>query len=286
VSAALSLPDAVLVGGTAAVVLVRAAVAGTEARVRAPGWPLWRSGPAAALLVLHDVLVGASAVAMFAGAARGLCHVFEVETRLAAGLVALAAIVALMVSTAWLHRRRGIGFRSVLRPKNRVVEPCPTLRRRLLDSVELAGARGTARWIGAGLDRARRRCGATPEQMLPALWPPARLRLREAPGVPRTEVALLLLQAQSVMEDASPPGERMLTLLHLVHARAGRRGVRGALDEARRSPVRHGRSGAAAWGASPQAVPTPVSPAAPAPESIPESISVPTPEPSPVSAPS
>jgi hypothetical protein len=253
-----TLPDAVLTTGGVVVAVVRASSVVTEARLRVPGWPLWRSAGPVGLLVLHDVAAGISVAAALAAGMRRLTASLGWQDGLAAGVDALVPVVALVLSSALLHRRRGVGFRSLLRPRNRVVETCPTLRSLMLDAVERAAVRGTARWISAGLERCRRRCGATPEQLLPALWPPVRLRLREAPGVPRTEVALLLLQAQAVVEDASPSDERMLTLLHLVHHRAGRRGVRGALDQARRSPVRHGRSGAAAWGSSPQAVPKPV----------------------------
>lgn len=273
----MTLPDVVLASGAVLVAVVRASSAATEARLRVPGWPLWRSGVPAGLLVLHDIAAGISVAAVLAGGLRWLTASLGWQAGLAAGVDVLVPVVALVLSAAVLHRRRGIGFRSLLRPRNRVVETCPTLRSRLLDAVERSAVRGTARWISAGLERCRRRCGATPEQLLPALWPPVRLRLREAPGVPRTEVALLLLQAQAVVEDASPPGERMLTLLHLVHDRAGRRGVRGALDQARRSPVRHGRSGAAAWGASPQAVPKPVQAPGRTPHQAPDATPVETP---------
>lgn len=233
-----------MLAGAAAVVLVQGTAAVTEARLRVPGEPVWRCWPVAAL-VLHDVAVGLAVLAPVALLAeRWLPRAGGVGVLVMTG----AVLVALAGAAALGRRRRGPAVLALVAPRDRVAEPVPPLRARLLTEIERSGVRGTTRWLVAEAARCRLRCGATADQLLPALWPAVRLRLREAPGVPRTEVALLLLQAQTVMDDASPADERMLTLLHLVHDRTGRSGVRAALEQARRSPVRHGRP-VATWGA-------------------------------------
>jgi ABC-type lipoprotein export system ATPase subunit len=70
-----------------------------------------------------------------------------------------------------------------------------------------------------------------------------------------------LLDDRSVFENVSLP-----LVIAGVNRREIERRVRAALDQARRSPMRHGRTGAASWGASSDAQPRPVpSVAAPAP---------------------
>jgi hypothetical protein len=252
--------DTVLRSAAVLLLVARLAAVWTEARLRAPGWPLLRCGPTAYALLLHDVLVGWICLAALGGLGRWVArHAGLPESAATSGAVA-ACLLGAALSEALLRRRRGVGLRSLLRPRHRVAEPVPTVRRRLLDAVEFAGVRQVARWIDGEIDRGLDRNGGGVDQLLPALWPGVRLALREVPGVPRTEVGLLLLQAQAVMDDASPARDRILTLLHLVHARAGRAGVRAALEQARRSPVRHGRTGPAVWSASPDALPRPVAP--------------------------
>lgn len=252
--------DTVLRSAAVFLLVARLAAAWTEARLRASGWPLLRCGPMAFALLWHDVLVGWVCLAALGGLGRwAVLRVGLAEGAATSGVV-VACLLAAALSEALLRRRRGIGLRSLLRPRHRVAEPVPPVRRRLVDAVERAAVRQVARWIDGEIDRGLDRNGGGADQLLPALWPGVRLALREAPGVPRTEVALLLLQAQAVMDDASPARDRMLALLHLVYARAGRAGVRAALEQARRSPVRHSRPGPAAWSASPDAVPRPVAP--------------------------
>lgn len=249
----------VLTWAAVLMLVIRAAVAITEGRVRASGWPLWRCGSAAVALVLHDVIVGWALLAGLGGAAYALLLPFDLGDAWTTIAEVAACGAAVLASSAVLRRRHGLNARAMAGRGRRVAEPCQTARARLLGSIELAGVRGAARWIDVRLESCLRRSGGTADQVLPALWPAVRLRLREVPGTPRTEVALLLLQAQAVMEDASPARERMLTLLHLVYERAGRPGVRGAVEQARRAPVRHGRPGpATTWGSAPVAVPSPV----------------------------
>ena len=244
--AALS-PSGALLAAAVLVATVRGAVALNDARARAGDWPLWRCGPAVTALVLHDVAAGLVACALFAGLPAGLAGTGPVPVT----VTVTVALLALGATGQLLRRRRGLPLAAVGRPGALAQEPILTLRGRLLAAIGHGAARASSWWVGAQLDACRRRASATDEQLLPAVWAPARVRLRETVGVGRTEVALLLLQAQSVVDDASPPQERLLTLLHLVYDRSGRRGVRTVLDQAWRGPLRHGRSGAPAWGPPP-----------------------------------
>jgi hypothetical protein len=223
-----------LLGGAALVVAVRVAVAVAQARQRAGDWPPWRLLPSVAALVGHDVVVGL--------AGYGLLGVVPMSVLVPAGadlrLVAVAGVLlALALSGRVLRRRRGLpvaALGAVLsRPGTLALDPLPTLRDALLATIERRAGRASAAWITGQLDTCRRRCAVTEDQLLPALLAPVRSRLRESVGVSRTEVALLLLQAQSVADDASPARERLLTLLHLVHQRCGRRAVRAVLEAAR-----------------------------------------------------
>jgi len=250
-----------LLVGALRVGAVRGAVGLADARLRAGDWPLWRCGAAVPTVVVHDVGTGLLALAVLVA----------VPVRwLPAGVppvpvVAAGAVAALLLSGVLVRRRRGLPFAAVGRAGALAQEPMLTVRGRLLVRVERRAARASARWIGDRLERCSRRAGVPDDLLLPAVWAPARLRLRESVGVGRTEVALLLLQAQAVVDDASPPHERLLTLLHLVHDRSGRRGVRSVLDQAVRGPLRHGRSGAPSWGVGPGAVPGPLDTAPPNP---------------------
>jgi len=232
-----------------------AAAAWTEARLRASGWPVVRCGAAVPALLVHDVLAGWGCLAGLGGLGRWTVGRAGLSGPVAVAVEITACLLAAALSEAVLRRRRGVALRSVCRPRHRVAEPVLTLRLRLLGAVERAGVRRITRWIDVRLDRGLDRNGDGADQLLPALWPGVRLQLREAPGTPRTEVGLLLMQAQAVMEDAAPARDRMYALLHLVYERAGCGGVRAALHQASRSPVRHGRSGAAAW-----AIPSPTRP--------------------------
>jgi hypothetical protein len=215
------------------VAVVRAAVALADARRRAGGWPWWRTGAVGAV-VGYDVLVGLALAGLLIGLPAALMPGTGRPDLLAAG----GALAAVIVSGGLVHRRRGLPLAAMLRRRAVSADGLPTLRDRLLQRVDRAASRAVGRWVARRLDRCRRRAGATDEQLLPAVWTPARVRLRETPGAGRTEVALLLLQAQAVVDDSAPPRERLLTLLHLVHDRAGARGVRAVLDQAGRSSLR------------------------------------------------
>lgn len=236
----------ILLDGALLVAAVRAAVALADARVRAQEWPLWRCGRVMAGIVAHDVVAGLAAYAVLAAlpaaVLAGTSHVL---------VVAVGTLLALVLTDGLLHRRRGVPLTAVGRPGALSLEPVITVRIKLLDRLQQVAARASARWIGASLDDARRRACVNDDELLAAVWSPVRIRLRETVGVGRTEVALLLIQAQSVVDDGSPPRERLLTLLHLVHDRSGRRGVRSILKQAVRGPLRHGRSGSAPWGTPP-----------------------------------
>jgi hypothetical protein len=247
--------------GAALVAAVRCTVALTEARLRAGHWPVRRCGWAPAAVAVHDVAAGLAGYLLL-GALPSLALGDGPARDVLAGV---ATALTLAVTGRLLHRRRGLPLAAIGRPGALAQEPMLTLRAGLLVRVERRAVRGASRWIVEQLDACRRRAATTDDQLLPALWAPARLRLRESVGVGKTEVALLLLQAQSVVDDASPPRERLLTLLHLVHERSGRAGVRSVLDQAVRGPLRHGRSGAPAWAPGPGAVPGPMPAAAASP---------------------
>jgi len=254
--------DAVL-AGVVLVAAVRAAVALAEARARAGDWPLGRCGAAVPVLVAHDVAVGFAAYTVLAVLPVRLLP--TVAALVPVPVATIGTLLALLVSGSVVRRRRGLPFAAMGRPGALSQEPMLTVRGRLLVRIERRAARASARWIATRLERCRRRAGVPDEQLLPAVWAPGRIRLRESVGVGRTEVALLLLQAQAVVDDASPPHERLLTLLHLIHDRAGRRGVRSVLDATIRGPLRHGRTGAPSWGVGPGAVPGPMDTAPPNP---------------------
>jgi hypothetical protein len=235
-----------LLGGAAVVAAVRAAVALAEARVRAGDWPLWRLGPWVTVLIVHDLAVGLAGYGLFAvlppallpggGAPAGAGAPAGIGGPLLSGVA--GTLAGLAVAGRLLRRRRGVPLRSIgaaiSNPGSLAREPLPTARERLLARIERHAERASARWIGAQLDACRRQSAASDDQLLSAVSVPVRFRLRETVGAGRTEVALLLLQAQSVLNDASPALERLLTLLHLVHDRSGRRGVRDVLGQARR----------------------------------------------------
>jgi hypothetical protein len=264
VTAIASVPGGLLAGAVL-VAAVRTATALAEARLRAGDCPLWRCGRAVPALVGHDVAIGLAGYALLA----------VLPARLATSLVdpalfaVLGSVLTLALSGPLLRRRRGLPLAAIGHPGAFAQEPMMTWRARLLARVERSALRVSARWIAERLDACRRRASVTDEQLLPAVWTPGRIRLRETVGVGRTEVALLLLQAQAVVDDASPPQERLLTLLHLIHDRAGRRGVRSVLEQAVRGPLRHGRAGMPTWG--PGAVPGPMAtaPANPFPTAAP-----------------
>jgi hypothetical protein len=239
----------VLAAAVLLTVLIRVVAALTEVRLRADGWPLWRCGPAALALAVHDGAVGLGVLGLLAGVPGWLlAGPFGADAGTARALTLALAAASVLLGSALLHRRTAFPLLVMLpgRLRRRIApDPTATWRVQLLATVEIRAARSVAEWIDARLDRTRRRSGATDEQVLAALWSPARIRLRETVGVPRTEVALLLMQAQAVMDDGSPPQERLLTLLHLVFQRAGCAGVRSVLDQAGRAPLRHGRAAAA-----------------------------------------
>ena len=267
--------DGALLAGAVLVTAVRAATALTDARLRAADWPVWRCGPAVPAVVGHDVLAGLGGFVLFAGLPALL-----LSPSLPPGPVTLVGTALALASTGLvLHRRRGLPLAALGRPGVLAQEPVMTVRARLLARVEREAGRASARWISARLDVCRRQASVPDEDLLGAVWAPGRIRLRESVGVGRTEVALLLLQAQAVVDDASPPLERLLTLLHLIHGRTGRRGVRRVLDQALRGPLRHGRSGTPAWGTGPGAVPGPISTAPPNPFPTPSPTLTPTPTP-------
>jgi hypothetical protein len=229
----------------AAVVLVvgvRAAVAVAELRPRLPGGQVWYGGtdcwPVVAVIV-HDVLWGLALLGIIAGGVGWAAVRIPVPTGAGPAVTVVAVGLALAASSLVLHRRRGIGVGSTARPRRAVAVPRATLRSRLLDAAEREGFRAGSRWVDRQLEGCRRTCGATPEQLLPAVWSAVRQRLREITGVSRTETALLLVRAQEMADDVSPPEERMRALLHLLHERSGRRCVAGALEQVRRTPIRH-----------------------------------------------
>lgn len=217
--------------GAAAVVAVRMAVAAADARACTGRWPLHRCGGAAAGLLAHDALAGLVAAAA----------VLLPMQRLLPGPLgtALGAVLAVAGTGWWLGRRQGLPLAGLGRAGALARDPVPTVRDRLLTAVRQAATRDASRWIAARLDGSRRRASVTDDQLLPAVWAPARIRLRTAAGLGRTEVALILQQAQGIVEDGAPARERLLTLLHLVLDRAGRRGVRSALDQGGRVASRH-----------------------------------------------
>lgn len=230
-------PEAILRVAATLMVVVRVAAGAAELRLRVPG-RLWCGRWAAAGLLLHDVLVGLALLAVMGGGARWAVALTPASSSVVAAVTAVTAGAAFVLAPELLHRRRGIGLQSRFRPRRTTSEPCPTLRGRIIDLAEREGRRAASRWVGARLERCRRSCGASHEQLLPAVWPAVRLRLRDEPGASRTEVALLLGQAQRVADDASPAQDRTLGLLHLLYERAGRRAVAAALEHARRTPVR------------------------------------------------
>jgi hypothetical protein len=256
-----------LLAAVAVTIGIRVVAAITEVRLLAAGWPWWRSGPVALALPLHDAVVGLAALAVLAGLPGVLLdgplgRWIGTGPGLARAAVLIGAALSVPAATALLRRRSGypVPLPAALATRLRrwaPGDPAATCRVRLLATVELSAARASARWLGGRLERTLREADATDEQLLAGLWSPARIRLRETVGVPRTEVALLLMQAQAVMDDGAPAQDRLLTLLHLVYQRSGRRGVRAVLDQAGRSPLRHGRDGAPAWGTAPGALPLP-----------------------------
>ncbi|MDQ1286594.1 MAG: hypothetical protein QG622_159 [Actinomycetota bacterium] len=237
----------VLLAAIVVVTVVRVAVAVAELRPRLPGRRVMPDGRFAltlvVALVLHDVLVGLSLLGAVMGGVWRVLAVTSPGPGVRTVTVAVAAGTGFALGSWSLHRQRGVALRSTTRPRRTVAELCPTVRSRLLDAAEREGRRASSRWIDVRLERCRRQTGATHEQLLSALWPAVRLRLREVTGIPRTEMALLLVQAQAVADDVAPPEDRMRTLLHLLHDRAGRRVVAAALEETRRTPIRHVRSG-------------------------------------------
>ena len=240
-------PGMLLAGAAVLTGVVRVVVSLADTRARAGGWPVRGCGRAAAGLLLHDLVVGAAAFAVFVLLPVELAGRWAGESArpwvLAAGLAA-----SLLLTPSLLDRRRGAALVPGPRRRRLAAEPRPSRRELLLQAVERRSVRAVSSWLSVQVDRCRRRCAATAELLLPALWPPARQVLRETAGVSRTELTLLLQQAQAVVDDAAPAQERILTLLQLVHDRAGRGGVRRVLRQARRAPLRHGRAGASIWG--------------------------------------
>jgi hypothetical protein len=238
----------VLLIGSASVVAIRGTAAVSAGQARAGGWPFWRSGPAALALVLHDVVIGAGVYAALAVLPTRL-----LERQLGSGgwptalLALLGSAAALLLGPILLRRRHGVplllGVAGPAGPESR-----HPLREGLLLAVERGALRAVSRWIAAQADDCRRSGALTAEMLLPAVWPAVRWQLRDSIGAGRTELALLLLQAQAAMDDPAPATDRLLTLLHLVQHHAGRSGVRQALDQARQTPVRHGRAGSPGWG--------------------------------------
>lgn len=250
--------------GLVVVVAVRAAVAAADARHRAGDWPWWRCGWTAAALLAHDVLAGVAGFVVLAVVPGN-----AVPGPAAAGTAGAGTVLALLLTGRLLRRRRGLPVATLGRRGALAQEPMLTLRGRLLLRVAGVASQATSRWIDGRLEACRRRTGVTDEHLLAAVWTPARIRLRETVGVGRTEVALLLLQAQAVVEDASPPLDRLLTLLHLVHDRSGRWGVRAVLDQAARGALRHGRTGGTAWAPAAGGIPGPAVPPSPFPVTAP-----------------
>jgi hypothetical protein len=172
----------------------------------------------------------------------------------ASWVAVIGSVLAGLAASAVLRWRPGrwssMWSASLARPED------PLGRRgRLLLDVERHAARAVSRWIMKRSDDCRRQAGVTPDQLLPAAWPAVRLLLRETDDREGMGLALVLSQAQAVVDDGSPAQERLLTLLQLVHDRTGPAGVRRVLDQAVRAPVRHGRTGAPVWGLGPTALP-------------------------------
>jgi hypothetical protein len=248
--------DTALTGAATVTVLIRGTVAVADARARAAGWPVWRCGIAAAGLVAHDVVAGLLLLGLLAMVPAEWAAGSASPGGSAAVWIGLAGLVAATLLTPlMLDRRRAASPVRLTRRLRFAGEPRLSRRDLLLQAIERRSVRATSEWLAARAELCRRRTAATPELMLPAVWPPVRQVLRETAGVRRTDLSLLLQQAQAVADDASPAQERLLTLLQLVYDRAGRSGVRRVLDQARRAPLRHGRTGAPAWGLGSSAAP-------------------------------
>jgi hypothetical protein len=155
-------------------------------------------------------------------------------------IAGLGTATTLAITSALVRRRRGVRWQRL--PGRAGRNRRPTVRDTLLLAIERRANRAVSRWIAGRADHSRHRGAVTPELLLPALWPPVRLLLRESVGVSRTELVLLLRQAKAVLDDAAPAQDRLLTLLHLVHRGFGRAGVRRVLNQARRSPVHQARN--------------------------------------------
>jgi hypothetical protein len=250
-----------LIGAAALTVGIRATVAVADARARSGGWPVWRCGIAVVGLVVHDLVVGLVLLGLLAAlpteTAAGAAFFGSSGTGSSGAVwVVLAGLIATtMLTPLLLDRRRAARPVRLARRLRFAGEPRLSRRDLLLQAIERRSVRATSEWLAARAEVCRRRTAATPELLLPAVWPPVRQVLRETAGVRRTDLSLLLQQAQTVADDAAPAQERLLTLLQLVYDRAGRSGVRRVLDQARRAPLRHGRSGAPAWGLGASAAP-------------------------------
>jgi hypothetical protein len=268
--------DAALTGAAALTVLIRGTVAIADARARAGGWPVWRCGIVAAGLVAHDLVAGLLLLGVLAVLpAERLAGSASFGDSGAVWIVLVGLVATTLLTPLLLDRRRAARPVRLAHRRRFAGEPRLSRRDLLLQAIERRSVRATSEWLAARAELCRRRTAATPELMLPAVWPPVRQVLRETAGVRRTDLSLLLQQAQAVADDASPAQERLLTLLQLVYDRAGRSGVRRVLDQARRAPLRHGRTGAPAWGLGSAAPPRRSIQIAPEVPDVPDVISLP-----------